>query len=165
MGYTWVDKLTPRKSLMSAKGFSIVETIVIMGIIAVVTAVGISIYSVERNSRFSSESGRLLADLRQSQSSARTVDNNKEYGISFTGTSYTSFSRDPASGTQTNIATTELKYATLSAAIAPDASQIVFSRLSGLPQNNTEATLTLTMNGSSRQKVIRVETTGVMYVQ
>lgn len=156
---------TPPERTVRRRGFSLVETVVVLGIAAMVAAIGLAIFTPDRSAKFDGQVQNLLAELRQSQANARTVDNNKEYGVSFTSTSYTTFSRDPSNGSQTSIKTTTLSNATLAAVLTPVASSIIFDRLTGRPQNNTMATLTLTTTNPSRQKIIKVENTGVMYVQ
>lgn len=136
-----------------------------MAIIAVVSGASLSLVLLERANRFDSQVETMLAELRLVQSQAKVVTDNKEYGMSFTANSWTTFSRDPASGNQTSLQTRQLSSLTLTTALNPAASQIVFERLTGKTQNATSGTLTLTRTNPARTKTIRIESTGVFYVQ
>ncbi len=151
---------TPARSA----GFTLVETIVTISIIGVIAGLSIRLYDLQGNATFDSEVEETLANLRKMQSEARVVNNNKEYGMSFTTSSWTTFSNDPATGTQTNIQTKSLGRATLGTTISPSASQVIFSRLTGQTKNTTSATLTFTRTGSSKSKSIIIQSSGVMYV-
>jgi Tfp pilus assembly protein FimT len=152
-------------SSASGGGFTLIEAVVTTTIIALLVGSTFAVLSIQKSARFDSQSQDLLGSLREMQSKSRAVEANREYGVSFSGNSWTTFSRDPSTLAVTNIRTTTLSSATLTTAITPSASQIVFSRLTGQPSNSTSATLTLSMTNPTKQRVIKVESAGAIYVQ
>lgn len=139
--------------------------VVIISIIALVSTLGFALAGFDRGNKYDGQAQEMLVQLRKMQSNARTVTDNKEYGMSFGSSSWTSFSRDPVAGTQTTLETRQLLNTTLSASLNPTATQVVFERLTGRPKSGTSGTLTLTSTNPSRVKVIKFESSGVMYVQ
>ena len=149
----------------SARGFTLVETMVVLGIIAIVSALTVGLVGFQRVSKFDEEVQTTLAELRQQQSKARTVNDNKEYGMQFATDSWTTYDVDPATATQTTGTTQTLSNSTLSAVVTPTASQVTFERLTGRTKNASSATLTFSRSTPSRSRSIKIEPDGRMYVQ
>ncbi len=147
------------------RGFTLVEIIVTLSIVALVSTLGFRLVGFERGNKFDGQVQEMLVGLRKVQSNARTVADNKEYGMSFSGNSWTTFSRDPVSGTQATLETRQLGTTALAASVTPAATQVVFERLSGRTKNGASGTLTLSSTNPGRSKTVRFEPTGVMYVQ
>ena len=147
------------------RGFTLIETIVTLGIITLLVGATFGVFGLQRSANFDSQNQALLGDLRDMQGKARAVEANQEYGVSFSGNSWSTFSRNPATSTNTTIKTTNLSGSTLSTSITPTASQVIFSRLTGLPANSTNATLTMNLTAPSKSRVIKVDSTGSIYVQ
>ncbi len=139
--------------------------IVVLAIIGLLAALTVAIFNLQKVNTFNKQSEELVSALRKAQSQAATGENNDEYGISFSSGSYTTYSIDPATATQTSIATTTVPNTTISTSITPAASQVTFQRVSGQTKNATSATITMTLNGTSRTKVIIVNAAGQIYVQ
>lgn len=149
----------------NAPGYTLIEIIVIVAIIALVTAGGFGIYGIVRNANFDSQAQALLTDLREMQTKAKAVQGDKQYGVAFTSGSWTTKSRPAGGGTATTIETTNLSGATLSASLNPSATEIYFAQLTGKPLNSTDATLTLTRTETGQTKRIIVKDTGVLYAE
>lgn len=149
--------------LLRQRGFTLIETIVVAVIVGVVLSVSYSLLLLERTNRFDGHVQATLAELRNLQSQAKIVDDNKEFGMSFTASSWTSFSRDPVSGTQITIRTRQFSDASLATVLNPSGTQVVFARLTGRPSATT--TLTFSRTNPSRSAVVKVEASGVSYVQ
>lgn len=151
---------------MDNRGETLVELTVVLAIIGVVSLVGFRVLGFERTNRFDGVVQQTLSDLRDLQSNARTVENNKEYGMTFSSATVTTFSRDPATGTETAIKTISLTPSSLATSITPSGgSKITFQRLTGLPTGNADTTLTFSLSNPTRSKIIRIEPSGVIYVQ
>lgn len=153
------------RTLHSEPGFTLIETIVTMGIITLLVGATFAVVGLQRSATFDGQAQGLLGDLRDMQIKARAVEANQEYGVSFSGNSWSTFSRNPSTSTNTTIKTTALSGATLSTNITPSATQVVFTRLTGVPSGGTNATLTMTLTNPSKSRVIKVESTGSIYVQ
>jgi type II secretory pathway pseudopilin PulG len=158
-------KISDTFPLRSGRGFTLVEAVITTGIITILAGATFGVIGVQKSAKFDSQSQELLGSLRDMQSKSRSVEGNREYGVSFSGNSWTTFSRDPASQAVTNLRTTTLSSATLTTAIVPNATQVVFTRLTGQPTNSTSATLTLNMTNPTKQRVLKVESAGAIYVQ
>ena len=151
--------------IRSEDGFTLVEVIVTLAIIGVAAATGLGLIGLDRRAKLDNPFQNRVVELRQMQSHARTVKDNKEYGMSFTASSWTSFSRNPVSGVQTTLQTRPLVGVTLTTVISPPGTAVRFERLTGTTAGPTTATITMTSASLNQSKVVRVEPTGVIYVQ
>lgn len=147
------------------RGYTLVEMVVVLAIVGLLAALTVAIFNLQKVNNFNKQSEELVSALRKAQSQAATGENNDEYGISFSSGSYTTYRIDTATATQTSIATTTVSGTTISTSITPSASQVTFLRVSGQTKNATSATITMTLNGTSRTKVIIVNAAGQIYVQ
>lgn len=145
-----------------SRGFTLVQTVVTLAIAAAIAALSFSAISLQRNTTFDAQVAETMDALRQLQSQARTVDGNREYGITFNSTSWTSFWVDPATGTQTTITTKAL--ANTNVTTSP-AGSITFVRLTGVPKSNATTTITFTSTRDNHIKAIVVTQSGVIYAQ
>jgi prepilin-type N-terminal cleavage/methylation domain-containing protein len=146
------------------RGYTLIEVIVIIAIVGLLSAGVFGLYGILRGADFDSQAQALLSDLREMQTKSKTVESNKEYGVAFTSSSWTTKSR-PIGGAATSLRTTNLDGVTLNASLNPSATELYFARLSGKPKNNTNATLTLTLTETGQTKRIQVKDTGVLYVE
>lgn len=149
----------------STAGYTLIEVVVVLSVIGIIAGMSFAAVGLQRSAAFDSQSQDLLGSLRDMQSKSRSVEANREYGVSFSGNSWTTFSRDPATLAVSNIKITNLSSATLTTAISPTATQIVFTRLTGVPTNSTSATLTMNLTNPTKQRVLKVESAGAIYVQ
>ena len=150
---------------LDRRGFTLIEVVVIMGIVSLLFVAAFSLGRLDQRQKFDSDVQQTLIELRTAQAQARNVSGNQEYGMTFAGDRVTSFTREPASGTQTETGSRQLVAGTLSWAVNPTASQIVFERLTGNPKGGATATLTFTANDGGLTSLIKVESNGRIYVQ
>ena len=153
-------------------GFTLVETIVVLAIIGLLAGATFMLVGQDRGGKFDRQVQTTLAELRNLKSQSQTVDTNQEYGMCFTSSSWKTFSKDPAStadpcasGTSGQIKTYQFNNLTLAATVTPSDNKIIFDRLTGKPKNGASATLTFVMASPSRTQVIKVDPSGVLYVQ
>lgn len=148
-----------------AAGFTLIEAVVVLAIIGLIAAVGINLFAFQKNAEFNSNVDEVLTNLRKMQSEARTVTSNREYGMSFAGNTWTTFSSDPATNTQTVISSKTLPDVAITPVFTPAGSQIIFNRLSGTTKNSTSGAVTFTLDNPNKSKVVRIEASGVLYAQ
>lgn len=146
-------------------GFTLVEILVVVALIAFLLLIALAIIPIERGNRLDGQAQDLLSSLRNMQSNARVVADNKEYGVSFSSSAWSTYSIDPVSGTQTTIETRPLRDASLSISITPAASQVTFQRLTGTTKNSTDVTITIRQTSTNKTKTIYVKPSGVIYAQ
>lgn len=162
--------MTPNRQLLrkidtAQSGTTLVEAVVILGIVGVVLASSTAILTLQKTTQFDGQAQALLGTLRAMQSRAQAVDGNLEYGVSFTTNSYTAYSRNPGNGTITNLQATQLTSASLASTITPNDTKITFSRLTGLPSGGAQATVTLSRTNPTKSAVIQITSAGVIYGQ
>ena len=149
------------------KGFTLVELLVVMGIIA--TLIGLSTVSLLRtqhNATVSSAVDQLVSDLRVQQTKAMTgskdtTGNSNSYGIHINANSYTLFQGITDPGDATNFAV-NLEGITFTTNLPSNIN--VFARQSGRFSNYVSGTYTITVANSygTEQKILTVNKYGVI---
>ena len=154
----------------NSQGYTIIEVIVIVGIIAVVAVIGFNVVGGDRTAKFGQDFDELTAQLRGLQSDARAAKGNEEFGACFEADGWTAYSipqdstADPcASGYTGQLHSEDFQVASLAAVINPSATRITFERVTGRTKGNSAAELTLTVQEPDRTRVLRVESNGAIH--
>lgn len=154
-----------RSSVRSRDGFTLVEIVVVIAIVGVLAGLSIRLFGFLKSTTFDANVQEVLANLRQVQSQARTVNGNQEYGMSFSANGWTTFSNNPTTGVQTNITTKNYSGTTIATSFNPAATQVIFSRLTGQTKNAASGTVTISITNPTKSRVIQINSSGVVYVQ
>lgn len=151
------------------RGFTLVEAVVVMAIIAIAATATFMLVGQDRGPRFDGEVDKTVAELKRMQGNARAAKDNKEYGMCFATDSWTSYARDPgdtadpcAGGFPGVIQTIEFTVASLAATLTPNADHITFERVSGKPRDGTTATLTFSSAEPDRSRTVDITSSGVI---
>lgn len=135
--------------LHSSEGFSLLELLIVLGIMSLLLAAGSGVYrNFGKNVELSSTSQAMSADIRQIQSKAMTGESSLRWGVSLVNSSddrYDLFSLTDA-GVYTTSTTIYLpKSITFSDPSEGTVKNIIFSKISG---STTATTTTITSEGS-----------------
>ncbi len=154
-------------TLRNSKGFTLVELIVVMGIIATLFGmVTINLLRTQHNASVSATVDELLSDIRTQQTKAMigtqdTNGNANSYGIHVTANSYILFqgTSDPADATDFTINPGNITFTTN----LPNA-QVVFTQRSGEFSNYVSGPYTITVKNAygAEQKTIYINRYGVV---
>lgn len=139
-------------NLNSQRGFTLIEIITVIAVIALLTAVGVPSYAqMKRSVVFNNAVEEVVNDLRVAQSRALTANGGQDWGIHFETDSYTIYQGqwDPLTSGQTRVLPGGL---TFDSATTPP--EIVFGRLTGTTATN----ITVSFDGTP--KTVSVLSTG-----
>lgn len=149
------------------RGYTVVEVVVVMAIIAVVVAIAFSMAGGDRPAKFGQDFDELTANLRSLQSDARAAKGNEEFGMCFASGGWTSFSipsdstADPCeSGFAGKIRSETFRVTAMGAEVSPSSDRIVFQRITGRTKGGSQATLTLTLTDPDRTRTLKVDPNG-----
>ncbi|MDI6734322.1 MAG: prepilin-type N-terminal cleavage/methylation domain-containing protein [Patescibacteria group bacterium] len=127
-------------------GFSILETIIALAVLAVIAAIGIPIgLDSYRSFILDSEASNLLSILRRAEGNAFSNNYKKDYGVYLDPNNFVLFRGQSFLNRDQNF---DENYARTNAIGVNGLSEIVFSPISGLP--NVTGTFTLSNGPSSR---------------
>lgn len=141
---------TLSRALATSKGYTLVELMLVIGIIAIITAVGLPIYAALQNSNgLDITTNTLVQDLYQAQIFSRYEVDNSSWGVAIVGQTITFYAGSSYASRNTaydNVFTMPVTTTT------SGLSEVDFSKLYGLPSTN--GTFTLTVTGISRSVTI-----------
>lgn len=130
-------------------GFTLVELLVTIGIVGIVSAFSVPAYGAMRQSvALTAATRQLVSTLREAQNKSITSQDNAQFGVRFTGATYTLYRVAPAQDIRTVTADVPII----------SSNPVIFTRLSG---QATQTTITL---GSSHVKTITISAQGLVTV-
>lgn len=143
--------------MAGARGFSLIELLLSIAIIAILTGLSLPIYaSFQNRNDLDLKTEGIASTLRRAQTYARGVKNDDQWGVRVQSTAITLFkgsvfaSRDTAYDEPVAIPT---------GMTVSGLTEVLFSKLSGAP--NTTGTITLTTSASD-SKVITINAKGMV---
>lgn len=153
--------------MVSPRGVSLVEVLIVIGILAIIAALTFETYiSVNANKALDFDAQRIIAELSQARSLTLGSKNGTEWGIHVASTSVTLFEGDAyiegASGNMVSSLNPVVRISNIS--LYGGGADIVFKRLTG----NTNVTGTILLSNvasSSVSRVITIYGSGVADVQ
>ena len=131
--------------MMTQRGFTIIEMLLVVAVMMIITVVAAPLYSnLNNGNQLDAASNILVQDLYQAQTFSRNRSRDTNWGVAvngqvitlFSGTSYAT--RDPAS---------DVNYTVPSAIQLSGTTQIIYSKLYGLPTST--GSFGLTANGKT----------------
>ncbi|MEO5627330.1 MAG: prepilin-type N-terminal cleavage/methylation domain-containing protein [Candidatus Saccharimonadales bacterium] len=141
---------------LSNDGFTIIEIILVIGIITIMTAVAAPFYlSLSNSNELDAATNLLAQDLYQAQTYSRNQAQDAQWGVSVNGQVITLFSgssyaaRNPAN---------DVVYTVPKAVKLSGSSQVVYSKLYGLPQ----ATGSFSLVGGGKTSNVVVNNKGMV---
>lgn len=142
-------------ALKSQSGFTLIEMILVIGIITIIMAIGVPIYlSLSNSSQLDAATDILAQDMYIAQTNSRSQKDDNSWGVNVAGQTITLFSgnnyagRDNSRDIVYNIPT--------SVAISPG--QIIYSKLYGLPQS----TAAFNLQNKDRTRSLQVNSKGMV---
>lgn len=143
-------------ALKQAAGFTLLEMILVMGIITIIMAVSVPLYASLSNRNQLQVSASLLAqDLYQAQVNSRAQLNDSAWGVAVNGQTITLFQGNSYVSRNT---TQDVNYVVPSAIQMSGASQTVYSRLYGLPTT----TANFSLSGAGQTIPVAVNSKGMV---
>jgi type II secretory pathway pseudopilin PulG len=132
---------------MSMRGFTIIETFVVVSITAIIFVMGAPItVDFFSSQQLSDQTLNMMTILRRAQVDARTQLNDLDHGVYFTSGSYTLFS-GPSYATRTT--SYDEVFTVPSEVSTSGISEVVFTKLTGVP--STISTLSVTQGSTTKQ--------------
>ncbi len=135
--------------MKTARGFSLLELLIVVAIMSLLLAAGVGVYrNFGKNVELSSTSQAMSADMRQMQSKAMTGESSLRWGVSLinsTDDRYDLFSLTDAGVYATDTTIYLPKSITFSDPTEGTVKNIIFSKISG---STTATTTTITSEGS-----------------
>src|SRR3989344_5084489 len=154
-------------TMRTSRGFSLVETLVVIGIIAILAALTLQTYvSVNVSKALDTDALRVIAEIGQARSLTVGSKNDTEWGVHIASSSVTLFEGDTYDpGASSNIVSPLNSVVQVSSiSLKGGATDIVFERLTG--NTTSTGTIALSYVGSSTvSRVITIYGTGVADVQ
>lgn len=130
-------------------GFTLIEILLVMAIVTILTAISAPFYlSLSRGNDLDAATSLLAQDLYQAQSYSRNRNQDSQWGVAVSGQVITLFS---GSSYATRDTANDVVYTVPSSIAISGSSQIVYSKLYGLPQSTASFTLT---GGGKTQTVV-----------
>ncbi len=147
------------------KGFTLIEILLTLGILAVVSTIGlVSLSNFNKDKALDAEVGKVLSLISKARSYTLSAREGSAYGVHFEEKRVVLFKGlTYSSGTATNqiqALNAEVKIANTS--LSGGGNEVLFSRLSGATTQSGTITLTSVRN-SSQTKVITIVGTGIAY--
>ena len=137
-------------------GFTLLEMILVMGIITIIMAVSVPLYASLSNRNQLQVSASLLAqDLYQAQINSRAQQADSTWGVAINGQTITLFAGNSYASRDTS---QDVDYTVPSAIKLSGDSQIVYSRLYGLPTN----TASFSLSGAGQTMPVAVNSKGMV---
>jgi prepilin-type N-terminal cleavage/methylation domain-containing protein len=139
-----------------SRGFSLIEMLIVIGIIALLVGIGVNSFVSARNSKQLDVTLQAVASkLYEAKSSAISGKNGQNFGVKFNSSSYvyfvgSSFNPSDSANVTFQIPSNINMTYTLP---GPDYA-VIFSRMTGKPQVSGNITLTRTDNASSTQTIV-----------
>jgi type IV fimbrial biogenesis protein FimT len=144
----------------SRSGFTVIELLVVIGILGLMLAIGIpSFASIRRNVALGNTADEIVSALRLAQNSAMASQGGVDQGVYFTATQYCLFG-GTWSGTCPSASTT-YTMGSYGITVSGAPISVVFQHLTGV---TSARTIVVGISGGS-QKTITVEATGKLSVQ
>jgi len=147
-----------------SSGFTLVELLVVIAVLGVVIAYSIPSFLAYIQSQYLKQGAeQVLSDLRSAQSRAQNGILSGSYecwGLEFNGLNIYEAKSYDCDDYDSN---TLVKTLSLPATVTASGSDIVFKKLSGMPDIASLTTVILTYNGVT--KSVKIETGGNMYVE
>lgn len=128
------------KPRLNNQGFTLIEMVLVVGVITAVLAIGAPFYlSLSNRSEVDTAASLLAQDLYQAQSYSRSQNQDSQWGVAVNGQVITLFSgANYAARDQTQ----DVTYTVPSSVSLSGTSEVVYSKLYGLPQNTGSYTIT-----------------------
>lgn len=138
------------------EGFTLIEMLLVIGIITTIMAIGTPLYlSLNNSNQFDGAVSILVQDLYQAQSYSRNQSQDSQWGVAVNGQVVTLFS---GSSYATRNTAHDVTYTVPSAITLSGSTSIVYSKLYGLPVS----TATFTMSGGGKSSNIVVNNKGMV---
>lgn len=141
---------------LNQSGFTIIELVLVLGIIVTITAISAPFYmSLSRGNDLDAATSILAQDLYQAQTYSRNRNQDTQWGVAINGQVITLFSG--ATYASRN-ASQDIIYTVPNSISLTGSSQIVYSKLYGLPV----ATGSFTLSGGGKTKTVVVNNKGMI---
>lgn len=137
-------------------GFTLIELLLVMAVVTIITAISAPFYvSLSRGNDLDAATSLLAQDLYQAQSYSRNRNQDSQWGVAINGQVITLFS---GASYATRTTANDVVYTVPSSIAISGSSQIVYSKLYGLPQSTASFTLT----GGDRTQTVVVNNKGMV---
>jgi len=147
------------------RAYSIVELLVVLGVLALIAAITLEMYvTLNAGKALDTDAQRIVAELAEARSLTLAAKNDSAWGVHMASSSVTLFQGTYASGASSNVTTTLNPHVTLSTiSLSGGGSEVTFQRLTGETTNS--GSLILTLDHPSRTKTIAIGQTGLAQIQ
>lgn len=147
---------------MYHKGLTIAELLVVVAIVAILSAISLSAFVSYRTSQaLTADTETVAGLLRQARNQTISSKNASSYGVNFSSTTTTLFVGPTYSpGNPSNVAYTLTAGNTLTTTLSGGATSILFNRVTG--ETNQSSTIVVTLQSATASSTISIYKTGTV---
>lgn len=151
------------KSIRECAGFSLIELLIVLAIMAILTTITISTFvSSRKTEALSKDTEAVIEILEQARNQTISSKNASAYGVNFSTSSLTLFAGTSYSSSDPNNQTTALSFGTtLTTTLPSGTTAIVFNRITG--ETNQSSTVTIKLLSSTlASTTVKIYKTGTI---
>ncbi len=124
------------------KGFTLIEIVVVLAIMVIIISIGaLGLRNYAQYQRFEQEVALMRATFFDTRTDARSAVNDEAHGVKFIGNTVVQFSGDTYVAGDPSNETVTFNAITITPVLTAGADEIVFSKLSGIPDVTGSVTL------------------------
>ena len=157
----------PARSSQIAAGYSLVELLVVIGILVLIAALSYSAYvAMLQHKTLDADGALIVAELSQARSLTLSGESGDQWGVHFASTSVTLFEgASYSAGASGNVVTSfDSADSLFSITLAGGGSDVLFQRLTGETAQSGAITLALVAS-STQTKTVTIYPTGIAEIQ